>query len=158
MLKKKIFWMAPLIFGVMLALCFTGCSSSGDGDGDDGVKVVEAKYRFENGNWIDYPSENPGTVNVRTTTITTTTGINLSGVYTSGGEIFDSGTATGTWAYVYNGSGKIGMVFAYEGIYSGDVDIYLGHSGCSSVDYSYNITGEYSDMLDTNNGSGVFEN
>ncbi|GHV64839.1 hypothetical protein AGMMS49587_18040 [Spirochaetia bacterium] len=64
-------------------------------------KIVAVEYR---GTTID----SVGTIG-ETTVTTTDDSVTLSGVYTQGGGIV-SGLADGTWAYLYNGEGKRGIV------------------------------------------------
>ena len=121
--------------------------------GRDNKKEIEEKYRFSNGNWCDeYGSWVDETVSVGQNTIQTTTGIYIDKVYTSGGGDYTKGS----WAYLYNKSGKIGIIYTFEE----SIYITLGKATVSDKSgwhYEAGIPGiNFKDMKNTINGKGIF--
>ena len=119
--SKKIFFVVPtgtVLLLLVLFLSLTSCSN-GSTDTADTPKVVEAKYRFSNGNWSVLGIDQPGAVSALGENTFTVSGggigISYTGVYTEGGGILgDAWPGPNTWAYLYDSSGKIGFAAAYN--------------------------------------------
>jgi hypothetical protein len=117
---------------------------------------IAEMYRFTNGRWLDSTATQQGNVTVGAAAITTTTaGINLTSVYSSGGGNYTVESLTGTWAYLYNASGKIGFVM--QGSDNSKL-VYLGKTLCelyASIYSSIGVTVVTSDMQNVYNGMGT---
>jgi len=126
--------------------------------------VIESKYSFTDGFWLGTNDTLNGTVTVGENSITTSTaGINITGVYTAGGGNFyfeDGGDLIGTWAYLYNAGGKIGVIALFT-YWDDAINIYLGKSFTDENIDNGNIIEalgdaiDTTDMLDTYSGLGV---
>ena len=118
-------------------------------------KTVEAKYQFSGYEWQDFDlGVIPGAVaKLDKNSFSVQDGgvsISYTGVYTEGGGIFDWGA---TWAYVYDGSGKIGIA-----IYTSDdnKELFFGQTRCALNMTSFTDNGQtlvVTDMQDTCNGA-----
>jgi len=80
------------------------------------IPVVEAKYRFNNGNWFITGAIIPDAVTVLGDTVLTVSGggvdISLNGVYTKSDKIFNIiSKETESCEYLYDSFGKIGVVY-----------------------------------------------
>ncbi|MCL1974242.1 MAG: putative Ig domain-containing protein [Bacteroidetes bacterium] len=101
-------------------------------------KTVGSDYRFNGGTWYKTTFEPVESVNLTDKAIEKTAG--FTGVYTEGGKEEDPFslpfsppfdlTITVTWAYLYDGSGKIGIACSFDGIGSGFI---LGKSACENI-------------------------
>lgn len=141
---KKQIWFG-LVFALLLSFVFYGCSN-----GSTDEKVIDAKYHFT-GKWYDLNGGGSvGTFEVLKTkiVITPTTGavITIKGVYTKGGGKFDDGF----WAYLYDNSGKIGLIAIYDYDY---FEIGLGFSECDGYTYG-DMPVVVNDMKDIYQGKG----
>ena len=145
--KTVLFAVFICIIGLIFAACSNGSTDS---------KVIEAKYRFTDGNWREDSSTSNWLATVGKNTITTTdAGINLTGVYTSGGGKASQSGASGTWAYLYDDSGKIGIAVIWVGSMKA---IVLGKFAIEEFyQLSYFKSLKISDMKDTYFGSGEFD-
>jgi hypothetical protein len=135
---------------LLMAAIFTiaGCDNPAGGDT---TKVVEAKYRFTY-DLRTAPEADPwGTFTLGENSIVfeKITGddefpdsFTLTGVYTAGGGTYtwDNGSETGggDWAYLYDGSGKRGLVMieTEEGDYFGLIAAALGSTAADADNYS----------------------
>lgn len=138
----------------MLVFALVACDT-GNNPKTDPPKVIEEKYRFSNGDWDGmYDNEGSGKITVDQTSITTTTDINLSGIYSSGGGSIDGG---GTWAYLYDDSGKIGII--YDTTYFIYVKLgktYISESIANDDFSDFSPIPDSSDMKDAYNGNGYY--
>lgn len=118
----------------------------------DNKKVIEEKYRFLDGGWCADGSWADEYVSVGENTIETTTGIYIDNVYTSGGGNYSKGS----WAYLYNKAGKIGIIYTFED----SIYITLGKTAVSDTSgwhFTVGISGiNFKDMKTTFNGEGIF--
>ena len=139
---------------LVLFIVFASCSN-----GSTDSKIIEAKYRFSDGRWYNLDNTPNGDVTVGESTITTTTaGINLSGVYTSGGGKSQSEEVPPkdlAWAYLYDGSGKIGVIYVWDD--DSKLVVVLGKSTCNTGEAVLAMAAfgaDISDMKDTHKGRG----
>jgi len=158
------------LFGIIALTAIIGFGITACGEEDDDppatTKEVASQYRFTNGEWIkcfdfnigagSFDYEENGTVTVTANTITFSADDNLNGVYTEGGGNFNVTSKTGTWTYLYNGSGKIGVALAYSGDDEGAIEIFIGKNTCDfSVASAEGISAiNTSGMQNTKNGMG----
>ncbi|GMO48979.1 MAG: hypothetical protein Pg6C_11680 [Treponemataceae bacterium] len=125
-----------LVFGFALAGCDNPAGGGGD---DDPPKTVAAEYRFTvtGTEWIF-----PGTYDFTFTlgeTSAVKIGVNafsLTGVYTEGGGTFSYYMGGGgKWAYLYDNTGKIGVVLKYtSGSDNGLIVVGLGAATVEDLD------------------------
>ena len=136
---------------------FTACG--GDDDDPPPPKVIASMYRFENGEWYPGNSGNvqSGTVTVGENLITFSgETADLTGVYTQGGGNADWGDPV-TWAYLYDNSGKIGLIALFtSGASQGDIELILGKTRCTNT-AGITAIATVTDMQDTVNGAGIYE-
>ncbi|MDR2490524.1 MAG: hypothetical protein LBD20_03875 [Spirochaetaceae bacterium] len=107
------------------ALLVMGCPDPEPEPGSDGSRTVEAKYMFySRNNWSEFNPVSGSTTSVSgswakldensfTITVEGRAPITFTGVYTAGGGThrYMGGMAAGPWSYLYNASGKIGIIF-----------------------------------------------
>ena len=116
------------VAALILSAAFTGCKKDKEVTTE---KVVAEIYRFKDGFW--WSSEYEGTVTINATSITTSSAVfNFSNVYTSENEEFNDPAHYASeknhfWAYLYDGSGKIGIAILYGG---GRISLWLGLDEC----------------------------
>ena len=152
-MKKQIWKIIGVI--TMFGLSMLSC----DNELQNSNLSIESKYRFENGTWYNSPNrmERIGEVTVSENSITTTTAnINIFNVYTMGGGKFSGGNNfnTGTWTYLYDNNGKIGVALVYN---NGSKDIILGKSVVESANAGLESS-NYSNMQDIYKGFGASVN
>ena len=115
---KKIVYFNFLV--IVMLIGFIGCDN-GNGNGNSTITYeVDENFRFNNGGWTNWSGDSGVTISGATSTLTMNTftvsggGINISfsNVYTDGGGTFSEAqwTGGGSWAYLYEISGKIGIV------------------------------------------------
>jgi hypothetical protein len=132
---------------------FTACKEDEPADTtDNNNKVVEAIYRFSGGVWsYNFFEDVKGAVSeLGETTFTVAGGgvsISFTGVYTEGGGTFKNGDR---WAYLYDGSGKIGFV-TYAG-YEKEWRVAIGKSSVDKAKTLYDINVDTNGMQNTHNG------
>ena len=156
------FWLIAVALAVGFA--FSACDMNDMQDTH--VNVVETKYRFTGGNWkgIDQAII-PGAVSTLDEKTLTVSGGGVSifyvGVNTQGGGTFMWGSLPFSWAYLHDGSGKIGFVMT-------DTNENIVVIGKTMADYyikdillgMYGITVSglsSKDMQNTQNGRGFKE-
>ena len=123
---------------------------------------VEAKYRFSDGLWSD-SDDNwvNGAVSTLGENTFTVTGkgvtISFTDVYTEGGGSISHIDPIGydaTWAYLYDGSGKIGIVLTpVDGSKS---EASFGKTFVGVLNSIYGMGLDTTGMQDTHNGSGYW--
>jgi hypothetical protein len=136
---------AANVTGAGAAIVPTGTVTASAIAAEGTSKNVDAKFRFTGGDWIAFPSgatvAGAASLGVNTFTVTGAS-ISFTGVFTDGG-----GNLGGfEWEYLYDGSGKIGVVLTVSNVY---IYAYLGKSTVEDDFGSDFIT---ADMQDTVNG------
>ena len=155
-----------LVLAVIVGFLF-GFMSCDGGDGlTTGGRVVEYKYRGNNGVWqVDFNTIQGPVATLGENTLTVSGGgvnISYTGVYTQGGGILTPEqlgytTDTATWAFLYSNSQKIGIALVnnnnmrLRSIFLGKSNINMFSSLMQSP-WGMDIN----DMQDTHNGSIQF--
>jgi hypothetical protein len=122
---------------------------------DNNGKVVEAIYRFSGGEWyaIFGKDEVKGAVSTLGETTFTVYGggvsISFTSVYTEGGGIIDGEG----WAYLYDGSGKIGIVLYAEDSNEKVWTAIIGKTFVDGVKTGWNMNINTNGMQNTYNGA-----
>jgi hypothetical protein len=155
-MKNTLKTIATLAF--ITTLIFTACKEDEPADTTDNInKVVEAIYRFSGGAWrYNFFEDVKGAVSALGETTFTVYGggvsISFTSVYTEGGGIFTNGDR---WAYLYNGSGKIGFV-TYAG-YKKEWTAVIGKSSVDIAKTYYDISAvDTNGMQNTSNGYAIY--
>lgn len=118
-----------LLGAFMLTVALAGCKSAKSieesaadraeyiSDAIDGIRMVETRYRFANG-FFGYPETGEvlnavSELGENTFRVTGTEPlISFTNLYTVFGGTLPETVGTGTWAYLYSDSGKVGFVLA----------------------------------------------
>jgi hypothetical protein len=161
MLKKKTFLTIALVLGVMLAFSLMGCDTgttgggdgggSGGGGGDQPGTVIPTAYRGVYDGVDNYEvNKNGGSVEIGILTLTEnkiTFNKDLGGSFGPTVEIFTNVSTgpdhvvtyyvyIGTWAYLYSGTEKIGIVWINQ---DGEREFATG-SGATDWVAGFNLT------------------
>jgi hypothetical protein len=164
--KNKLHAIGIAVVLLAAALVLTGCP---DPNNATASQTVEAKYRFSGGVWIEIDGVNQVFVEDAVSALgensfTVTGGgvsIAYAGVYTAGGGTHNINDESGTWAYLYASTGKIGIVYIHSDVY---VVVDIGKT-LSERDMAAFIEQEVefvpppdtAGMQDTHNGSAIYQ-
>ena len=141
-----------LLFVILfITLAFMAC-----GEDNINTKVVNEKYLFSNGSWHNVTQELiPGAISeLKESTFSISGGgvsISYIGVYTTDGGETLSNASVNSWAYLYDNSGKIGIVIIGNG---NSIEVGLGKTFINNALINNGIGTEINinDMQDINNG------
>ena len=131
--------------GTMLKDAICDCNA----DDCNCIKIVEEKYRFSDGGWQNEFQDVAGAVSEldeTTLTVSGTVSFSYSNVYTV--EEGKDSTGSAVWAYLYDNSGKIGIVVLRK---DGSIDVYLGQTRVNGYKHYYPDL-DTSDMQNDRNG------
>ena len=129
-MKNTLKLLVIIALAAMMGFTMIACNNDGD---DSTPTEIASIYCFENGRWFQSNGNSDSLVTVTATTIIATIDggeidANFTGVYSDGGKSLTFQGTTVTYAYLYDGSGKIGIAMAYSG---GGKDVFIGSDTCA---------------------------